>query len=80
MTPLHNPLQPAAIIHWALNIATNMGTWLVARSLNMPQPLVHSTSAYVYTRVAAAETRAAKTLCPIALARRLRAWFGDLTA
>ncbi|MGQ0684135.1 hypothetical protein [Bradyrhizobium sp.] len=76
MTPQHNPLQPAAIAEWALNMAT----WLVARSLNMPQPLVHSTGAYVYAQVAAAETRAARTLCPFAHARRLRAWFRDLTA
>ena len=76
MTPPHNPPEPAAIVDWALNLATG----LVARSLNMPQPLVHSTGAYVYAQVAAAETRAAKTLCPIALARRLRAWLRDLTA
>ena len=66
----------AAMFRWSLNLAT----WLVARSLNMPEPLVYSTGAYVYAQVAAAETRAAKTLCPFALARRLRAWFRDLTA
>ena len=76
MTPLHNPLEPAAIVHWTLNMTTR----LVARSLNMPEPQLHSTGAYVYAQVAAAETRAARTLCPIALARRLRAWFHDLTA
>ena len=76
MTPLHNPLEPAAIVHWTLNMAI----WLLARSLNMPEPQLHSTGAYVYAQVAAAETRAARTLCPIALARRLRAWFHDLTA
>ena len=52
----------------------------MARSLNMPEPLVASTSAYVFAQVAAVETRAAKTLCPFALARRLRAWFRDITA
>jgi hypothetical protein len=57
-----------------------MATWLMARSLNMPEPLLHSTGAYVYAQVAAAETRAARMLCPLALARRLRAWFRDLTA
>jgi len=76
MPPLHNPLQPAAIAEWVLNMATR----LVARSLNMPEPLVASTGAYVFAQVAAAETRAAKTLCPVNLARRLRAWFHDLTA
>jgi hypothetical protein len=75
MTP-ESPLQPTAIAEWVLAIATR----LLARSLNMPEPLVYSTSAYVYAQVAAAETRAAKTLCPFALARRLRAWFRDPTA
>jgi hypothetical protein len=75
MTP-ESPLQPAAIAEWVLAIATR----LLARSLNMPEPLVYSTGAYVYAQVAAAETRAAKTLCPFAAARRLRAWFRDLTA
>ena len=75
MTP-ESPLQPAAIAVWILAIATRF----LARSLNMPEPLVASTGAYVFAHVAAAETRAAKSLCPFALARRLRAWFRDLTA
>lgn len=74
MTP-ESRLPPAAIAEWVLAIATR----LLARSLNMPEPLVYSTGTYVYAQVAAAETRAAKTLCPLALARRLRAWFRDLT-
>ena len=74
MTP-ESPL-PAAIAGWILAIATR----LLARSLNMPEPLVASTGAYVFAQVAAAEARAANTLCPLALARRLRAWFHDLTA
>jgi len=76
MTPLHNSLEAAAIAHWTLNMATR----LVARSLNMPEPLLHSTGAYVYAHVAAAEIHAARTLCPLALARRLHAWFHDLAA
>lgn len=75
MTP-ESRLPPAAIPEWILAIATR----LLARSLNMPEPLVVSTGAYVYAQVAAAETRAAKTLCPLALARRLRAGFRKLTA
>ena len=75
MTP-ESPLQPAAILEWVLAIATR----LLARSLNMPEPLVHSTGAYVFAHVADIETRAARTLCPFALARRLRAWFHNLTA
>jgi hypothetical protein len=75
MTP-ESPLHPAAIAAWIFAITTR----LLARSLSMPEPLVVSTGAYVYAQVAAAESRAAKTLCPFALARRLRAWFHDLTA
>jgi hypothetical protein len=75
MTP-ESRLPPAAIAEWIVAIATR----LLARSLNMPEPLLHSTGAYVFAQVAAAETRAAKTLCPVALTRRLRAWFRDLTA
>ena len=71
-----SPLQPAPIAEWIVAIATR----LLARSLNLPVPLVASTGAYVFAQVAAAETRAAKTLCPVALTRRLRAWFRDLTA
>jgi hypothetical protein len=73
MTP-ESPLSPSAIAEWVLAVATR----LLARSLNMPEPLVTSTGAYVYAQVAAAETRAARSLCPFALARRLRAWFHDL--
>ena len=74
MTP-ESPLSPAAIAEWIFSIATR----LLARSLNMPEPLVVSTGAYVYAQVAAEKSRAAKTLCPLALARRLRAWFRELT-
>jgi hypothetical protein len=73
MTP-ESPLSPAVIAEWIFAIATR----LLARSLNMPEPLVVSTGAYVYAQVTAAETRAAKSLCPFALARRLRAWLHDL--
>ena len=71
-----SPLQPAAVAIWIAAIATR----LLARSLNMPEPLVASTGAYVFAQVAAAETRAVRTLCPVVLARRIRALFRDLTA
>ena len=37
----------AAAIPWTLNLAT----WLVARSLNMPEPVVHHTGAFVVAQV-----------------------------
>ena len=62
-----NPLQPAAIIPWLLSIAV----WMLARSLNLPEPLVHSAGIFVFAQVQAAETRAAKSLCPFRLLRQL---------
>jgi len=66
-----SPFSAETIVLWMLNLAT----WLVARSLQLPEPVVHSTGALVFAQVQAAETKAAKTLCPIRLKRRLLAWF-----
>ena len=63
--------QPATILPWLLSL----GIWMLARALNMPEPLVHSTGVFVFAQVQAAETRAAKTLCPFRLLRQFRAWF-----
>lgn len=62
---------PADAFNWALRLGTRM----TARSLNMPEPLLHDTGVFVFAHVAAAERRAVKTLCPFtqlrqALARR----------
>jgi hypothetical protein len=65
-----NPLQPAAILAWLCGL----GIWMLARSLNMPEPLVHSAGVFVFAQVQAAETRAVKSLCPFRLLRQLRAW------
>jgi hypothetical protein len=58
----------AAAIPWTLNLAT----WLLARSLNMPQPLVHDTGVFVFAQVQTIENRVGKALCPTQLMRRLR--------
>ena len=58
----------ATVIPWTLNLAT----WLLARSLNMPQPLVHDTGVFVFVRVQTIESRVGKALCPMRLLRRLR--------
>ena len=63
-------LQTAALITWTIDLAT----WMLARSLNMPEPLVHSTGIFVFAQVQAVETQAARTLCPIRLLRQLRNW------
>ncbi len=55
----------ADAFNWVLRLATRM----TARSLNMPEPLLHHTGAYVFAHVAAAERRAI-TLCPFTLLRQ----------
>ena len=65
-----NTAQTAAILPWLVSL----GVWMLARSLHMPEPLVHSAGLFMFAQVQAAETRAARTLCPVRLLRRLRAW------
>ena len=52
--------QPAAIIPWLLNLATRM----LARSLNMPEPLVHSTGVFVFAHVQTFETQRRQDALP----------------
>ena len=59
---------PAAMFRWSLNLAT----WLVARSLNMPVPMVHDTGVFVFAQVQTIENRIGKALCPMRLLRQLR--------
>jgi len=55
----------ATAIPWMLNLAT----WLLARSLNMPEPAVHETGVFVFAQVQTIENRVGKALC---LMRQLR--------
>jgi hypothetical protein len=66
--PRPGAVASSAIIQWLIGLATR----LLARSLNMPEPLVYSTGVLVVAHVQAIETRAARTLCPIRLLRQLR--------
>lgn len=59
------------LVPWAVTLATRM----LAHSLNMPEPLVHSTGDYVVAQVTAIEHGVGKSLCPFRLARLLRAWW-----
>jgi len=54
------------LLPWAVTFATRM----LARGLNMPEPLVHSTGDYVV-----AQHSVGKSRCPFRLARLLRAWW-----
>jgi hypothetical protein len=58
----------AAAIPWTLNLAT----WLLARALNMPEPVVHGTGVFVFVQVQTIENRVGKALSPMRLMRRLR--------
>jgi hypothetical protein len=71
MTTPSRSTTTATALSWLLNLAT----WILASSLNMPEPLVYNTGVFVYAQVQAAEHRAAKTLCPIRLRRWLNALF-----
>ena len=55
----------ASVIPWLLNLATR----LVARILNMPEPLVHNTGVFVFVHVQAVETSVGNRLL-----RQLRYW------
>jgi hypothetical protein len=61
----------AVLIPWMLNLAI----WALARSLNLPEPVVHGTGTFVFAQVQTIENRVGKALCPMRLKRRLLAWF-----
>ena len=60
--------SPAGAIPWLLNLATRM----LARALNMPEPLVQNTGVFVFAHVQAVENSIGKTLCPTRLLRQLQ--------
>ncbi|WP_448044623.1 hypothetical protein [Bradyrhizobium liaoningense] len=62
------------VLPWAMAFATRM----LARSLNMPEPLVHSTGDYVVARVTAFEHGVGRSLRPFRLPRLVRAWWHGL--
>ena len=66
-TPSRSSTAPAAarMIQWTLSLATK----LLARLLNMPEPLVHSTGVFVFAHVQAVETSVGRRLL-----RQLRSW------
>jgi len=60
---------PAELLPWLASLVT----WLVARALNLPVPLVQTAGIFVLLRVQAFENSVGRSLCPIRLWRRLRA-------
>ena len=61
----------ALLLPWLIDLAT----WMVARALNMPAPLVEAAGIFVFLKAQAFENRIGKSLCPIRLWRRLSALF-----
>jgi hypothetical protein len=59
----------ALLLPWLIDLAT----WMVARSLNMPAPLVEAAGIFVFLKAQAFENRIGKSLCPVRLWRWLRA-------
>ena len=58
------------MLPWLLNLATR----LLARSLNMPEPLLHTTGVIVIAHVQTIENNFGNTLCPVRLLRRFQSW------
>lgn len=56
----------------AIPKVVNLSTWLLARSLNLPQPMVHDTGVFVVVQVQAIENQIGKALRPVRLMQRLR--------
>ena len=57
----------AGLLAWLVTIAT----WLLARSLNMPESLVHATYVFVFAQVRIVETNVGKSLCSRGAVRQL---------
>ena len=60
----------AGVMLWLLNLAARV----LARLLQLPEPVVQDTGAFVFAQVAAVEN-SGRALCPIRLLRQLRSWF-----
>jgi hypothetical protein len=44
---------------------TDLAAWLVARMLQMPEPMVHAAAVFLLLRIQAIENAVGKSLCPI---------------
>lgn len=53
-------------------LVVSLATWLLARTLNMPQPMVRDTSVFVFVQVQTFEHKVGKALCPVRLVRQIR--------
>jgi hypothetical protein len=70
-----NPLpRLQSVLPWLLTLST----WLLAKNLNMPEPLVHAAGLVVLAQVETFENSVGRSLCLVRLARRFRAWWRRL--
>jgi hypothetical protein len=51
-----------------------LAIWALARSLNVPEPLVHDTGVFMVAQVQTIENKVGRALCPMRLFRQLRSW------
>jgi hypothetical protein len=58
-----------------VRILHNLAVWALARSLNMPEPVVHDAGVFVFVQVQSFENRVGRALCQRQLWRQLRSWF-----
>ncbi|NOJ44932.1 hypothetical protein [Bradyrhizobium archetypum] len=54
------------------SFVVNLATLLLARSLNMPAPMLHDTGVFVFAQMQTIENKVGKALCPVRLMRQLR--------
>jgi hypothetical protein len=59
------------LVPWLARFATRV----LARSLNMPEPLVHSAGQLVIAQVVVFEHSVGRSLCPMRLGRLIRAFW-----
>ncbi|MBR1212319.1 hypothetical protein JQ641_17115 [Bradyrhizobium sp. JYMT SZCCT0180] len=52
-----------------------LAIWALARSLNMPEPLVHDTGVFVVAQVQTIENRIGEALSPMRRWRQFQSWF-----
>jgi hypothetical protein len=57
----------AGLLPWLVTLLT----WLLARSLSMPESFLHATYVFVFAQVRTVETSVGKSLCSTTLARQL---------
>jgi hypothetical protein len=52
----------------------DLATWLLARMLQMPEPMIHAAAIFLLVRVQAIEEGVGKNFCPVRLLRALLPW------